>query len=79
MKHSYIRYAAFDPEGFILQVNGCEVDGKYEKWFDAWAYDPEIIDECSYTLKDCLEADLKGLNQSAQIKKFKITVEQLDD
>lgn len=87
MKHSYICYAAIseskhfaNKEAGIFEFDwSVDEQDQLERYYKEWHFDPEIIAECSYVDRDALEQDLKTTNCPAQIKKYKITVEELVD
>lgn len=88
MKHSYICYAAISESkhfgnkdvGIFEFDNSFDQSGKPERYYKEWHFDPEIIADCAYVDKDSLMLDMIETNCPAtEIKKYRITVEDLND
>lgn len=83
-KHSYTCYAAVSKDGqsiFQRESSRDDDSGELLEWFDEWQFGLELVPDCAYMegWQDILRRDLKNQNIDAQIKKFKITVEELGD
>lgn len=82
MKQSYILYAAVSKDGESIFEYRRDVDsGELLERFDEWQFGIELVPDCAYMdgWQAILRRDLNRLNIDAQIKKFKITVEELVD
>lgn len=82
MKSSYICHAAVSKDGqsiFQRKSSRDEDSGELLEWFNEWQFDLTHVPDCGYVWKSMLESDLKAQKLDAQIKKFKITVEELGD
>lgn len=79
MKHSYICYAAISKDGQSIFQFDFSLDGtKNPKiYYREWHFDPEIIADCGYEDEKSLMFDIVSTNCPAQVKKYKITVEEL--
>lgn len=87
MKHSYVCYAAiseskhFANKGAGIFEFDWSVDehNQPERYYKEWHFDPEIIADCAYIDENSLILDIIATNCPAQIKKYKITVEELPE
>lgn len=81
-KHSYTCYAAVSKDGqsiFQRESSRDEDSGELLEWFNEWHFDLAHVPDCGYVWKSMLESDITAQKLDAQIKKFKITVEELGD
>lgn len=86
-KHSYICYAAISKDGQSIFEYRYEPDsdnGETE-WFDQWQFGEqkclELVPDCAYMdgWQDILQEELNRQNIDAQIKKYKIIVQEMND
>lgn len=83
-KHSYFCYAAISEDGEGIFEHRYERDadsGELLEWFQEWQFGLEHVPNHSYSegWQDILQNDLNAQKISAKIKKYKVTVEEVEE